>query len=424
LLSAAARRVFRLLGVHPGPDIADDAVASLAALSLPAAQRALAELTQVHLVAETSPGRFSFHSLLRALAVEQANLHETASARSAAIWRALDHYVHAGHAADRLLDPSRDAVTLPSPSRGVHGTRLADRNAALAWFDAEHQVLLAVTGQAARAGLDSHVWQLAMCLVTFCYQRGYWREWESTQRAALAAAERLDSEAMRAVAQLELGRALLLLGAHDQASAQLRAALELHERLGNQIGQARAEQALTELFERQGRYLEALRAAERAHDLYLAAGHLAGTARALNNAGWCHAMLGDYQRAISSCQGALDLQVKVGDQYGQAHTWDSLGCAYGLGKELGRSISCYGKAVDLYGQLDDRFYQAGTLTRLAESYEAIGDSMAARGAWEHALSILDDLGHPKAGEVRAALGRLMSVSPGESQRRGLARARG
>src|SRR5689334_8161527 len=49
-LTDEAALMFRLLGLHPGPDISAPAAASLAGLSLPWARRALALLTHANLV--------------------------------------------------------------------------------------------------------------------------------------------------------------------------------------------------------------------------------------------------------------------------------------------------------------------------------------------------------------------------------------
>ncbi len=95
-LTESAARMFRLLGLHPGPDINLLAAASLAGLPVRATRRALAELTAASLLSEHVPGRYALHDLLRAYAAEQARQIETADERRAAIRRALDHYLHTG----------------------------------------------------------------------------------------------------------------------------------------------------------------------------------------------------------------------------------------------------------------------------------------------------------------------------------------
>src|SRR6202035_2222332 len=65
-LPEAAARMFRLLGLHPGPDISAAAAASLAGVSSSQARVALRDLVRASLLNETVPGRYAFHDLLRA----------------------------------------------------------------------------------------------------------------------------------------------------------------------------------------------------------------------------------------------------------------------------------------------------------------------------------------------------------------------
>src|SRR5581483_9695788 len=57
-LSPEAGRMFRLLGIHPGPDICVPAAASLAGIAEADASRQLAALARAHLTAEHVPGRY------------------------------------------------------------------------------------------------------------------------------------------------------------------------------------------------------------------------------------------------------------------------------------------------------------------------------------------------------------------------------
>ena len=67
-LSGPAARMFRLLGLHAGPDVTIAAAASLAGVDRGQAAAAVAELADAHLIAEHAPGRYAFHDLLRAYA--------------------------------------------------------------------------------------------------------------------------------------------------------------------------------------------------------------------------------------------------------------------------------------------------------------------------------------------------------------------
>jgi hypothetical protein len=160
-LSEPAAQMFRLLGAHPGPDISRPAAASLAGVPAAEADRALAELTAAHLLAEFSPGRFCFHDLLRAYAGEQAREHFDEEGLRTARLRSLDHYLQTGFAAALLLEPHRNRITLSPALDGVRTEPLADYQQALGWFQAEHHVMLAAVSMAANTGYDAHAWQLA-----------------------------------------------------------------------------------------------------------------------------------------------------------------------------------------------------------------------------------------------------------------------
>ena len=331
-LSTPARRLFRLLGLHYGPDISTPAVASLAGMAREQIRPALAELARAHLVTERVPGRFAFHDLLRAYATELAGAHDSDDYRRAARRRMLDHYLHSAYRADELLSQFRDRpFTLAGAEAGVVPERPADQKQALAWFESEHAVLVTALRQA--TGFDVHTWQLAWALAPYFGYQGHWRDWRSSQRAAVDATRRLSDQPAEALSLRLLGSAFLSLRHYDEAHVHLQHALAMFRELGDQTGQAEASRYLAALLERQGHYAEALHHAQQALELFRAAGHPAGEGRALNAVGWLHAQLGDYSRALACCQQALDLQRQVGDVVGQAETSDSLGYAY---RHLGR----------------------------------------------------------------------------------------
>jgi tetratricopeptide (TPR) repeat protein/transcriptional regulator with XRE-family HTH domain len=410
-LSDGSARMFRLLGLHPGPDISVAAAASLAAVGEPEAQRLLAELARAHLIAEHAPGRHAFHDLLRAYAAEQARGTDSRAERDAAVGRVLDYYLHT---ADRAgaLDPTREPVVLAPPRLGAAVQRPADYAQMLAWFEEEHLALLAAVGLAARSGFDSHAWQLPWAMASFLQIRGHWQERAATLRTALAAATRLDDTAGQAVCSRLLAAACADLGDQDQARHHLASSLTLYQRLGNRLGEAKAQQALGLLAEGQGRYADALGHAELALRLYQVIDDKTGQAQALNNAGWCHGLLGDFRQARTFGQRSLALCAETGNRWLEGHAWDSLGRAE---RELGNfaeAAACYQRAIGIAREVGARFYEAEALTHLGDTHQAAGELDQARQAWQQALAILDDLQHSDAGQVRAKLtGANASASP-------------
>ena len=410
-LTPEAARLFRLLGLHPGPDTSAPAAASLAALPLPEARSLLGELTRANLLAEHVPGRYTFHDLLRTYATEQARRLDPDQQRKDATHRVLDHYLHTAQTAAWLLHPTRDPITLTPAQPGVIAEHPTDSQLALDWFTTEHAVLLAAVDHAAATEYDTHTWQLAWALADFLGRRGHWHDWATTEQAAVAAAERLADPAAQADAHRRLAGAYIRLGHLDDADFQLRHALGLYVQAGDPVGQALAHDGLGQMWVWRGRPTEALHHARQALDLSLAADHRQRQARAFNAVGWCHALLGDYQQALTYCQEALTLLQELGDRHGQAGTWDSLGYAH---HHLGRhdhSITCYQRAVDLYRHAGDRYLEAGALTNLGDTHHTTGNREAARDAWQHALTILDDLDHLDAQAIRVKLHHLDQTPP-------------
>ncbi|BBH70807.1 SARP family transcriptional regulator [Actinoplanes sp. OR16] len=399
-LSPPAAGLFRLLGLHAGPDIGMAAAASLAGRPVTEIRPLLAELARAHLIQRTL-SRYAFHDLLRAYATELASTVDDETERSAALHRVLSHYVASAHAADRLLNAHRDDPATPPPvPTGVEPERPAGRRPALDWFVAEHRVLLATLG---RSGDDALVWQLAWALVRFFAYHGHWQDSISALTVAVSSARRLGDSGKEAFAHRYLGCANIRLGGFTEAGARLRDALTLYRAAGDLAGEAHTRRHQAWLLECQGCYPEALAHARQALGLFHTAGHRAGEARALNAVGWFTAMLGDHAGAIDHCERALDLQRGLGDRFGQAETWDSLGYA---NQRLGRhtaAIVCYRTAVALYREFDDRYNEGDTTASLGDALYAAGDATSARDAWRRAADILDLLHHPDAGRVRAKL---------------------
>jgi hypothetical protein len=175
-LNEPAARMFRLMGVHPGPDISLSAAASLAGVEQRQAREALTELTRTHLITQNDQGRFTFHDLLRAYATELAVARDLEADRRAAIHRVLDHYLHTAHNAALLLHTRRGSITVSQPLSGVTPEELADYPAAWGWFESEYPVLLAIIRLAA-TGHDTHAWQLPWTMVDFFERQGHWYDW-------------------------------------------------------------------------------------------------------------------------------------------------------------------------------------------------------------------------------------------------------
>ncbi|MEQ4302956.1 BTAD domain-containing putative transcriptional regulator [Plantactinospora sp. B6F1] len=403
LLGAEAARLFRLLGLHPGPHVGPQAAASLAGLPANQVRPLLAELTTANLATVQNHGRYTTHDLLHVYAIELTHKEDTDDERRAALRRLLDHYLHTSRAAALRLNPPRDPIAVGPPASGTSLDAPADHDAALGWLTAERPALLAMIRFAARAGFDTHAWQLAWTLDDFLDRRGHWADQANSQETALAAARSLANLPGQAHAHTSLGRVYQKLTRYDDADAHLRRALDIFGELGEDAGRARVHYNRAQVSERRGRYEEALRHAQASLELCRASGHRLGQANTLATIGWYHSLLGRHGEAVTYCELALALHQEIGDRHGEAAGWDSLGHAHQHLGQYDQAVACYRRALVLCRELGDRYNEAGVLTKLGDTQHAHGAARDARDAWSQAVAILDELDHPDAETLRPRL---------------------
>jgi len=404
-LTAPAARLFRLLGLHPGPEVSTAAAAALAGRPASEVRELLTQLIRANLLVEHAPGRYTQHDLLRDYATDLARQHEPDEARHEALTRSVAYYTHTACAANRLLYPTLEPMVVPlePPPPGAAPDRLADHQSAMAWLAAEHANLLAAQGAAARAGLDAHTWQLAWGLDTFQYRQWHRHDQALTWQAAVTAAHRMGRTAAQAYAHRRLSQAHRMLADPDAARTQAENALRLFIGAGDKVGQGAVHLDLSMLAEQQEDLEQALAHARQALGLARSTGHERQLAHALNTVGWFHTVLGDHTPALTYCEEALALNLRLGDTESTAMTLDSLGHAQRHLGDFARAVGSYQRAIAIYDDLGYAFPTADTLIRLGDTHQAAGETDAARAAWSRALRIFVELEHPLAETARDRL---------------------
>jgi DNA-binding SARP family transcriptional activator/tetratricopeptide (TPR) repeat protein/transcriptional regulator with XRE-family HTH domain len=297
-LGDRASLMFRLLGIHPGPDITGSSAASLAGLPREQAYLALAELCDEHLLTEYVPGRYTCHDLLRSYAVEEAMTHESEASRHAAVHRVLAHYLHAASMASGFLCPYQTEVTPIRPQPGVILEEIDGPAQAAEWFENEQHVLLAMISQAAESGYAPYAWELPQVVGWYFQGEACWQRLAAAQESALKVATGLGDLTGLATARQHLGWLSFLLGDIASAGQHLDEAIKLAGQLRD--GRLRALAGLSRAYvlQAQDRIVEAMVQARQALRLHHSAGDPRGEARALYAIGWHLIQLGDHQRAI------------------------------------------------------------------------------------------------------------------------------
>lgn len=387
-LDEARRRMFRLLGVHPGCDIDAEAAAALAAVSTAEAGRLLEDLVDDHLLQEPAAGRYQLHDLVRLHARAVASPRESPGA----LRRVIDFYLHTAYRGSRLLDQQHPPIDIGTPAAGCVPAPLDGDAAAMAWFDANQHNVLAARAGAEDAGWDTAVWQLAWTMDNFHYRRGGMHDNIASWQAGLAAAERLGDLDAQARAHRRLGLVYAPLGEQAQETAlhHLERSLTLTEKIGDRLGQAGVHFVLGLAWTHRDDYQRVLTHMTSARSLYRDVGDAKWERRALSMIGVCHTHLGHHDEARDHCQSALDLCRRDDDVYGQADSLENLGTIAAATGQYDEALVLYEQALAIWHDLDNTYRQAGTLTGMGDAHHALGAVAEARLAWEHAAALYRD----------------------------------
>jgi hypothetical protein len=173
-VTAAQQRLFRRLGLVPGPSIDGYAAAALDGTTVYQARRLLDELYDQHLIGEPAPGRYQLHDLLREYARALAAADADAES-DAAVSRLLDYYLHTVLAAVRHIVTRAAPHGRPPPGHPpAHSPDLPTFGQAAAWLEAERANLHAAAECAASSGRALHAVQIPTAMGDFLRRAGRW----------------------------------------------------------------------------------------------------------------------------------------------------------------------------------------------------------------------------------------------------------
>ncbi|WP_189963585.1 NB-ARC domain-containing protein [Streptomyces violascens] len=125
-LPTGARRLLRLLALHPPHELDVHAVAALADQPVATARRNLDTLAAAHLAERTGPGWYRLHDLVHAYAEERICIDEPASHIRQALRRVLAHYENRTAANSSAPLPARQPGRGARPRRFKHAEAWAD----------------------------------------------------------------------------------------------------------------------------------------------------------------------------------------------------------------------------------------------------------------------------------------------------------
>ncbi|MEV5646083.1 BTAD domain-containing putative transcriptional regulator [Streptomyces flaveolus] len=411
-LSPQAARLFRLLTLHPGPDITRPAAAALAGEPPHRVRVLLTELTGASLLIERAPSRFVFHDLLRAYATERTEAEDSEPVRRAALLRLYSHFLLTAHHVATVLDPFRETMQLPRTPADAAPLRFTDRAQAAAWLRTERYVLREIVGHAAAHGFDTHAWLTAAALNVNFNRLGYWQDLLEINGTALRSAQAAGSITGQAYSLCGLGGARSQLNHVEQALQHFQGALELFRSADHAMGQALTHRGLAYLSNRTNQPQAALDHYAQAIRLYRSEDNVSGEAGVLNQVAWTYILIGEHEKALEHCDEAILHCQQLGDPYGEASTQDTLGYALYHLARYPEAIERFERSRRLFQEIGDRYLESEVLRHLGDAHLATGDRKAACAALTAALALLDEGGHAEADVVRRTLQELHESDAG------------
>ncbi|MBT2212563.1 tetratricopeptide repeat protein [Actinomadura sp. NEAU-AAG7] len=415
------QRLFRLLGLHPGPDIDAYAAAALTAAPLAHTRDLLEALREEYLLQPLGAGRYRMHDLLRDYARTLA-AHDPATDRDTALDRLLDYYTHSAQVAVRYLPRSLRSVSAPAAST-MAGPDLRDHAEALGWMRTERANLLACIDHATTHQLHERTITLTTALASLFHQDGPWSLASALHQNAIAAARHTHNHLAHANALNDLGRVRTLVGDYVQAADLLGQARALYRDLANRLGVATTLSDLGRIRALTGDLVQAADLQGQALALYRDLGNRGGVATSLWELGRIRLLAGDYAQAIGLQEQALALYRDLGDRIGVANALNDLGRIRFVIDDSVQATDLLEQARALYRDLGNRLGEANALNALGRVRILVGDFVQAADLQEQAWALYRDLGNRHGvattlsdlGRIRALTGDLVQAADLQGQ---------
>jgi tetratricopeptide (TPR) repeat protein len=419
-------RLFRLLGLHPGPDFTAGSAAALAGTGAEAAEPVLDRLAGAYLVTEDVAGRYGMHDLLRLYARASCQETDNPADRETAEARLVGYYADLAGFLNSCVDPRH------RPAAEQDGGTLPSIHEALAAFQAERPGLLAALVLAERRGWDQQVQRLSYSTIDSLTILRYLDDLLTVHEAALAAARRTEDRAAEGMALTYLGTAYAELRRFEEAVDCCQRALAICRETGDRHGEGQAlgnlgisynelrrfEEAVDchlhalaiflETGDRHSEgmalgnlggayrqlwwFKEAVDCYQRALAIFLETGDRRGEGMALGNLGNVYRELWRFEEAVDCYQQDIAICRETGDRYGEGLTLNNLGVSYRELRRLEEAVDCHKQALAMYRETGDRYGEGTTLNNLSIAYQEMRQPDRAVECWREAAAAMRDAG--------------------------------
>lgn len=406
-LAPEAARMFRLLGLHPGPAPSLGAAAALAGLPPKEARRQLDVLCASHLVDEVASRRYSCHDLLRTYAHEKAFDDEPSPAK--AVDRLLCWYLHSADAADRLIFPGRRRLPLPDLPEDVYPQEFQSYDDARTWLRSEYVNLIAAIRYAADSGNTELAARLPLALMSFFEFDSHLDDGLAAYLTGLDAAVASGNRQAEAVLCNYIGMLHSVRRAYDESERWFQRALPVWREIADEHGEGQALINLAGVHVGRG---TGDTAAEqhllRAMDIFGRLGNQLGRVFALTHLTTVYQRMNRLGDALAVGTEAAETAGRLGADVIHAATLGDLGRVHEALGDLPAALACHEAALEIHRRVRNPLREAREHLRIAHVCRATGDHARMRTEYTRGFAMLERLNPAEAEAERARFGPLPS----------------
>lgn len=366
-------RIFRLIGLSPGPDLDAYAAAALAEVPVGQARKLLEDLLDSQLLLQRVPERYQFHDLIRDYARDLVLAEVSEADRQAAAGRLLDYHLLTTVMACRVLMPSRGIGALDGEDSLAGHPTYGGPIEVTRWYEVERPNHVAAVQYAAANGFDRHAWSITRNLTMPLLNGGHIDDSVIVQTLAIEVGRRTDDEYAELVAHVNLTTAYWLSDRYRLAQSHATSALALARSCESVYGEAAALSRLAMVHHCLGDDLAAQECAIKGRQAAIACGDHRELIFALHVLSTVQTHTGLLTEAQETAAEVLSVAREIGEQM-----WVSAGLVRGAVAQLAagndvQAVDHLRTAVALARQIADPIHETEALVELADALRLVGD---------------------------------------------------
>ncbi|MFC3997910.1 ATP-binding protein [Nocardiopsis sediminis] len=405
-LAPDSARLFRRLGLHPGPEFSTSACATAADLPERPARTILDGLVRANLVQRTGRDHYRLHDLLRLYAVERFREEEAPTSENAVLRRYGGWYLAAARNAALTIVPNFPFVDAPDDPPAADPTAFPTVDSAATWFERERANLTGCVRSAIEHGQSDLAWRIADTASGLFEQHGRWHELRELHRMGVAAARSDGHRFGEARNLLGLGDSDWLLGDPGAALEHYAAALAAAREVGDAWVEGFALRMIGHISWERDRDSGAPELLRQAVTVFRSAGERRGEGMALLSLAACDRDTGRFDAALAACRTAIGIFTGIDDRWTIAWARCSTAAVLHAMERHTDAVTEYTTAVAEFRELQDQDSEAVALIGAGDAHTSAGDTGAARAHLGAALDLLSAVDDPRVPEVEGKLAAL------------------